>query len=190
MKKYIINIYGTSLRVLECSIPNDLYVTFDEFRIKHNLSWEDFFYDFDVLNHFKINHWSDYSNSKEMILYPLTTKNKIEVKERNKFILKMNTEDILNQVSLFELYKSNSHNYHFNNKEGVKNFILIQEETGLSAKFEMETIHFDVNQLEFNYYSDFLSINEKSLFEISYENIRLENIKEDTLIRSLKVKWI
>ena len=114
------------MRVLECSIPNDLYMKFDEFRMKHNLSWEDFFYDFDVLNHFKINDWSDYSNSKENILYPLTNTNKIEVKERNKYILKLNTEDILNQVSLFELYKSNSHNYHFNKKEGEKNFLLMK----------------------------------------------------------------
>ena len=131
MKKYIINIYGTSLRVLECSIPNDLYIKFDDFRMKHNLSWEDFFYDFDVLNHFKTNHWSHFSDSSEYILFPLSNKNNFEVKERNKFILKLNTVEILNQTSLFKLYNSHSHEYHFPEKEGCKNFLLIQEELGL-----------------------------------------------------------
>ena len=178
------------MRVLECSIPNNLYVTFDEFRMKHNLSWEDFFYDFDVLNHFKINHWSHFSDSSEYLLFPLSNKNKIEFKERNKFILKLNTEDILNQTSLFELYNSNSNEYNFPEKEGCKNFLLIQEETGLNAKFEMETINFDINELQFHYYSNFSGLNESTLFEITYENIVLNKMKEDTLVRSLKVKWL
>ena len=96
----------------------------------------------------------------------------------------------MNQTSLFELYKSNSHEYHFPEKKGCKNFLLIQEETGLNAKFEMETINFDINELQFNYYSNFFGLNESTLFEITYENIVLNKMKEDTLVRSLKVKWL
>ena len=35
-----------------------------------------------------------------------------------------------------------------------------------------------------------LELNKKVLFEIKYENNILDKMKEDTLVRSLKVKWL
>ena len=190
LKKYIINLFGTSYRILECSISDDQFIQFDIFCQKHQIDWEDFFNDYDVLNHFNINKWTDFSNSAERILYPLTARNKVEIKEKNKFILKIYAEELLNQNSLFELYNSKIYQYQSEIKKEHKSFLIIQEETGLNAKFEIDTSIFDINKLAFNYYQDFVGLQENNLFEITYDNQLLKNLKEDTVVRSLRVHWL
>jgi hypothetical protein len=107
-------------------------------------------------------------------------KGKIEIKKGRKLLQKLNLNDLFHTKTLFPL---------FNTKKGsialklTNNIFLIEKEIGLVGQYEIENENFNINKLKFNISNvKYLNENYQLLLAISYEGIKLENIKLDTLV--------
>ncbi len=186
---FIINLFGDCIRYWECTISEEQFIDFEKIKNKNQLTWETILVNFEFLNHFGYSHWSEFSNQKVKRLFALTPLNKIEIKEKNKFILKINSDKILNN-SLFELYKTEFKQLKNTISSEGKSFIISQKETGLFGKYELESTNFDINKLEFKVYSRDSIFNIETLTSVLYDNKSLTIKKQDTMVRNFQVDWL
>lgn len=190
---FVINLFGECIRYWKCSMTSELYTEFCKIKAKTNLPWETLLINLEILNHFGFAHWSELSNENEKKLFLINSENKIEIKQKNKYLLKIKSDLILNQTSLFELFhteirknESNPTSIGLNEKQ----FIIFQKETGLVAKYLLNQPSFDIYQLKFNLISEINSTNQIWLSSLEYANEFLTTKKEDTLIRSFEINWL
>jgi len=184
---FIINLFGEGARYWICTIPIAQFNEFKHIKESKYVSWETLLFDLDFLAHFGYNHWSELSVEPEIKGFYLVSKNKIEIKKRNRIIMKISALEILNKGSLFDLFSIEEITLNFEHKENYQSILLSQTETGLFAKYELNKSSFNIDHLLFSI-SD-LQNHEAShmLVNLSYENKSLRLKSEDTLIRSFKV---
>lgn len=186
---FIINLFGDCFRYWECSISNEQFIEFEKIKDKYTLTWETMLVNLEVLNHFGYSHWSDFSIQKVKRLFSLSLSNKIEIKEKNKFILKISSDKILNN-SLFELYNTKTSQFKNTILSEGKLFVISQKETGLFGKYEIDCSEFDINKLVFNVYSKDSIFNIETLSSLSYDRKPLTIKKEDTMVRNFQIDWL
>jgi len=184
--RYFINLFGESLRYWTCDISQETYNFMRKIKDENQCTWEYLFFDFDFLNSFGFNHWSELSEHPQNQGFLIGETNRIEVKENTKKILKITTQDLVNQKTLFPIYQVS-----FSNQSlpqlSFKRFVLIQFETGQFAKYSFFSDSFDINKLDFQVQQlDFGTFNQL-LMAINYNNKRLELIQEDTVIIKMSV---
>lgn len=185
MNKIYINLFGDGIRTSEYLVPLELYEKLEKFKHSKNYLWEILLFDIELLNHFGIETLDLFLNNKPSVKSKINGENKLEIKEKNKFLLKTTLDSILNKESLFDLYKTQTIFSNFVQKENFKTIIINQFEIGLIGKYEVITDYFDVNQLIFE-----ISKEETTpllLNEFYYENKKSKKILEDTLIRGHQV---
>ena len=187
---FIINLFGDSIRYWKCSISDEQFIEFEKIKIKNHLTWETLLVNFEFLNHFGFSHWSELSKEKVQTVFILNPVNKIEIKEKNKFILKISSDKILNNNSLFELYNTSITPLKNILQTKGKSFIISQKETGLYGKFELEISNFDINKLKFNVFSEDSVFKIETLNSLFYNDQILTIKKEDTMIRNFQVDWL
>jgi hypothetical protein len=187
---FIINLFGDCVRYWDCTISEEQFVEFEKIKNKSQLTWETILINFEFLNHFGYSHWSEFSNKKEKRLFALTPLNKIEIKEKNKFILKISSDKILNNNSLFELYNTTINPLKITSQTNDKSFIISQKEIGLFGKYELVNDDFDINKLAFKVYSKDSIYNIETLNSVLYDNKSLMLKKEDTMVRNFQVDWL
>jgi hypothetical protein len=187
---FIINLFGDCVRYWECTISEEQFIEFEKIKNKSQLTWETILINFEFLNHFGYSHWSEFSKQKEKRLFALTPLNKIEIKEKNKFILKIGSDKILNNNSLFELYNTIISPLKNTLQTNGKSFLITQKETGLYGKYEVNSTIFDINKLEFKVFSKDSVFNIETLTSVSYDNKSLTIKKEDTMVRNFQVDWL
>lgn len=182
--RYYVNLFGESLRYWICDIPNETYDFMKQIKNEKKCEWENLFYDFDFLNSFGFNHWSELSELPEYRGFLIGENNRIEVKATKK-VLKITSKDLI-QDTLFPLYHVSKINQIQPNL-AFKRFVLIQFETGQFAKYSFHSEKFDVNKLEFLLQElGFGSINQL-LVTIKYNDKTLDLLQEDTLIKKMTV---
>jgi hypothetical protein len=182
--RYYVNLFGESLRYWICDIPKETYDFMKQIKDEKQCEWENLFYDFDFLNSFGFNHWSELSESPEYRGFLIGENNRIEVKTTKK-VLKITSNELI-QDTLFPLYQVSKINQIKPNL-AYKRFILIQFETGQFAKYSFHSEKFDVNNLEFLLQElDFGFVNHL-LVTLKYNNKTLDLLQEDTLIKKMMV---
>lgn len=184
---YIINLFGEGIRYWVCDIPFNEFNEFEKIKKRTELEWEKLFFDLDFLAHFGYSNWSELSKNQEVKLFLLNNKNKLEIKERNKIVLKIPSINLLNQTSLFDLYSTQTINLNFESKPDCKTVILLQNEIGLIAKYQMEKSSFDIEKLQFQIVNDTENRLNGLSTNIQYEGEKLKMISEDVLVQSMKV---
>lgn len=151
---------------------------------KHNVEWEQLLFDFDFLKHFGYNHWSEMSNLKEQTGFLLTTENRIEIKQKTKFITRFRADALLNQDTLFPLYKTSSESSKFLENNYTKRIILIQFEKGLIGKYILDIDIINIDNLEFH----LTKMNDLVILStIQYESKLLKNSSQDSLVIGVRV---
>lgn len=183
---YFINLFGESLRYWICDLPQETYDFMRKYKEENNKSWEELFFDFDFLNTFGFNHWSELTEHPEFRGFLITKNNRIEVKGKTKKVLKLTATELLNQNTLFPLYQVSMIESTLP-MNGSKRFVLLNYEIGQFAKYSFESDSFEVDKLDFQVSqfpysnSDFLLVN------IQYKGVELKILQEDTLVNKMQV---
>jgi len=183
---FFINLFGESMRYWICDLPKETYDFISKYKEENNKSWEELFFDFDFLNTFGFNHWSELTDYPEFRGFLINKNNRIEVKGKIKKALKIDATELLSKNTLFPLYKVSmiETNLPLNDS---KRFVLINYEIGQFAKYSFESELFEVDKLDFQVsqfpysYVDYLLVN------IQYQGVELKILQEDTLVNKMQV---
>lgn len=181
---FIINLFGTGIRYWFCELPIEMYDEMKLFKEKNQVGWENLLFDFDFLNHFGFNHWSELSNSSEQIGFLLTPENRIEIKSGAKFISRFRAIDLNNSGTLFPLFNTIVSDRIVETNPTTKSFILLLYEKGLIAKYQFITDHFEIEDFEFQLESFEATL---ILKNINYRSAPIPSIGDDSLTISTKV---
>jgi len=183
---YFINLFGESLRYWICDLPKETNDFMSKYKEENNKSWEELFFDFDFLNTFGFNHWSELTDYPVFRGFFINKSNRIEVKGKIRKPLKLNATELLNQNTLFPLYQVSMIDSTLP-LNGSKRFILLNYEIGQFAKYSFESDSFEVDKLDFQVsqfpysYADYLLVN------IQYQGVELKILQEDTLVNKMQV---
>ncbi|MBU3660028.1 MAG: hypothetical protein FGM14_09170 [Flavobacteriales bacterium] len=183
---YFINLFGESLRYWICDLPQETYDFMLKYKEEKEKSWEELFFDFDFLNTFGFNHWSELTSHPEQRGFLITKNNRIEVKGKTKKVLKLNANELLSQNTLFPLYQVTMLESNLPLNE-FKRIVLLNYEIGQFAKYSFESDSFEVDKLDFLVHkfpysnADFLLVN------IKYKDVELKMLEEDTLVKKMQV---
>ena len=182
---FFLNLFGTGIRYWICDIPTEQFNEMEQIRVKHSVEWEELLCDFDFLKHYGYAHWSELSSYPEQKGFYLNSQNKVEIKEKNRFIARFKADELKNTIALFPLYKTINVPSDFSCNPATERLIINQEETGLFAKYELFTEELLIEKLQFQ-----LEITEQySLFTgITYPEILIIEQKEDTVITGISIK--
>jgi hypothetical protein len=135
---YLINLFGTNIRYWTCSIYKVLFTQMDQESLKTNVIWETLIYDQGFLNKFGFSCFQDLSTSKGKVGFILNTVNKIEIKQRVKYLLKTSSIELYADESLFPKFQTEIINVELAPKNKMILMIIIQSEIGLIVKFNIE----------------------------------------------------
>ena len=184
---YFINLFGTGIRYWTCNVPKDLFNQMDQERLKTNIDWETLIYDQGFLKMFGYKNFQDLSKAKEKIGFILNKGNKIEIKQRAKYLLKTSSRELYGDESLFPKFQTEIINLDFVPKDDMILMIIIQTEVGLIGKFTIENELFNIDQLTFRLTKLLPEDSDLVLFELNYDSKKLRSIKDDSVIRNTKV---
>jgi len=183
---YFINLFGESLRYWICDLPLENFEFMKKFKEESNKSWEELFFDFDFLNTFGFNHWSELSEHSEFRGLLIGKNNRIEIKGKTKKVLRLNSDELLKQNTLFPLYQVAIIDPTLPLKES-KRFVLLNYEIGQFAKYSFESEAFEVDKLDFQVSNFPYSTADYLLANIKYQGVELKLLQEDTLINKMQV---
>lgn len=183
----ILNLFGESKRIFVCSIPNNEFLEYEKLRKSMALSQTEFYFDLEILENLGYGHWNKIPGIKQYNLFSLLKENKIEIKRKNKNLLKFKSHEIISDELLFPIFKSSASHFILPDEEGSKNIVFQQNEIGLFAKFELEIEKINIDLLDFKLIKfPFLEAN-YYLESIFYQNKKLTSINQDTLISGVRI---
>lgn len=187
----IINLFGAGVRYWVCRFPDQEVDRLASFRTKNNLKWEDIFFDLHTLALFGYENWESFNVILEGSGWLTADRNWIEIKVGRKK-RKIRTDEFLGSGLMFDLFKKVHSNWVHEPEEGTRDILLIQLETGLTAKYVLSEEGLDLSKLIFElqpkWMEDLLGMN--WVENISYTDGVSKKTKEDTLVRENRIKWI
>jgi hypothetical protein len=183
---YFINLFGESLRYWICDLPKETNDFMSKYKEENNKSWEELFFDFDFLNTFGLNHWSELTDYPVFRGFFINKSNRIEVKGKIRKPLKLNATELINQNTLFPLYQVSMIDSTLP-LSGSKRFILLNYEIGQFAKYSFESDSFEVDKLNFQVSQFPYSFADYLLVNIQYQGVELKILQEDTLVNKMQV---
>jgi hypothetical protein len=187
----ILNLFGEGIRYWICDIPIAEYEKMKQSKEQQNCDWEQILFDLSFLKKFGYEHWSSMATRGEFKLFYLSNQNRIELKNKSKLLERIFTHDLGNSRTLIPLYQTKIvDNLTFTKIENSVSMILVQQETGLFAKYEINTDKLLFSDLEFHLVQQIARNEVNALSEIYFKGYELKQKKEETLIRSSKVWWI
>jgi len=184
---YFVNLFGNGIRYWKCDIPQDTFQAMDDARIKLEAKWETVLFDTDFLMSFGILHWQHLCDNGEKRAFLLSRDNRIEIKQKSKFIEKFKSLELLNDELLFPKYSTALQEDDAPLKEGFQRMVLVQYEIGLFAKYEFNAAHFNVNELRFIMVDPIPGITQPWLSGIELNGTALTCVKNDVLFRGSTV---
>jgi hypothetical protein len=179
--------FGSGLRYHICQIPISLFEKIKTLKNKYNISYEELFFDLEFINKLGFAHWSNFYCINSHKGFYIHTKNRIEIRKKNKLIKRFFTTELLNEQTLFNLYKTSISKQDFIIKTGFVNVVLIELETGMIFNYKLDESMLEINSLEFNLLEDFTKNSTYFLSGLHYKNEKLNHKKEDSVCRSFKV---
>lgn len=180
----VLNLFGEGLRCWVCDIPLAQFQEMSAIKERHQLPWERLFFDFDFIKHYGFDHWSEMATRGEYRFFALKKSNSIELKEKRKTLFKIDADELDLNFTLFPIFNVHvEDNIRFPPLPGMQTILLVEQETGMFGKFEINTSNFDVNQLQFLTLHAIESYQYPSLVEIYYAGEQLKVVSEDLVVR-------
>jgi hypothetical protein len=181
---FFLNLFGEGLRCWVCDIPINQFKEMLDVKERHQLEWERLFFDFDFIKHYGFDHWSEMATRGEHRFFALKKKNYIELKEKRKTMFKISADELAVNATLFPIYNLKTEaNLLFPPVEGMKTILIVEQETGTFAKFELFSSSFIVEDLAFTTIQAIESYLYPAMVSLSYKNEELVSISEDLVVR-------
>lgn len=181
---YIINLFGNGIRYWICDLDAPQMQPLIAAKQQRSLRWDQVLFDLSLLNRHGIEHWSSLSASKEKLGFMLTDQNRVEIKKATKLVQRFHPYELYNDRLLFPRFRTT-----------VKpaqdllspHLMIFQFETGSLGKFRIETENLKLDDLVFNLEQPIVQETDLLLTGISYEDQRIINERQDTVVRGLRV---
>jgi hypothetical protein len=180
---FIVNLFGESLRIWICHLPHLVYLDFHRHKEKYKLHWIEIFTDLHFMQKQGFANFTDFVQEEEINVFMLNKHNSIEVKQKNKIILKIKSDELTDKYSLFPLFKLK--NTYKTIPLSEYTFLITQKEIGLFGKFLIETESFQLESLTFEILQASQIYNEPSFLSCIYANEIVKRVSDDTLIRGI-----
>ncbi len=184
---YFVNLFGIGIRYWNCDIPLTIYTEMDKVRKNLDAKWETLLFDTEFLSSFNISHWQKLSETGERRAFSLTRDNRVEIKQKSKFIDKFKSIDLLGQETLFPKYSTSIKQDHVPLKDGHQRIILVQYETGLFNKYEFNTPSLQLDNLCFTLVDPIPGNTQQWLSGIELNGLLLKSTQNDVLFRGSTV---
>jgi hypothetical protein len=181
---YVVNLFGDGVRYWMCNPASPTWEPLHSFKKKHKLRWDQLLFDLSLLNELGFAHWSELATSPEQTGFVLSQNNRIELKKGGRFLEKFRADELYNNRTLFPRFQTDVlQSEHFIEKP----LFLFQLETGLIAKYTFEATDFRLDELRFGLTKPLANEEDLLLTEISYAGLILLKVKEDTVVRGLRI---
>jgi hypothetical protein len=181
---HIINLFGNGVRYWVCDLDTPEMEPLIQLKIQHSLRWDQILFDLSLLNRLGIEHWSSLSCIEEKLGFILSNQNRVEIKKGSKLVLRFKSDELYGDVLLFPRFRSTT----IKAQETLSPRLMIfQFETGSAGKFRIDSEEFNLDDLLFNLEQPLLHENDLLLTGITYQNRKLENERQDTVVRGLRV---
>jgi hypothetical protein len=181
---HIINLFGNGIRYWVCDLDAPEMEPLIALKLQRSLRWDQVLFDLSLLNRHGIDHWSSLSCREEKFGFMLTDQNRLEIKKGSKLVLRFHSVELYDDVLLFPRFRSSI----LPATETISPHLMIfQFETGSIGKFRIDSDEFNINDLIFNLEQPLLQENDLLLTGITYQDKKLENERQDTVVRGLRV---
>lgn len=173
--------FGNGIRVWTCHIDKNLFDRMNQLR--KNQPWENVLIDYDFLNELGLSHWSELSESPELIGLKLDKSSSIEIKKKAKKLAKFCGTELVDQHFLFPQYQTCIEQLNEQRLVSAR-IIIIEHETGQTHGFEIAKNNVLMNELNFT----LLNLdNEWYCSGILFRNTELISKRNDTVNRSIRI---
>lgn len=187
----IVNFFGIGIRYWICRIPESEVEKLSSFRQDKELNWEDIFFDLHTLELFGYENWESFNVILEGSGWLTAERNWLEIKVGRKK-RKVLVDEFLGDGLMFDLFNKEHLEWSYEPELGARDVLLVQLETGLVGKYELNKEGVDLSQLIFNmqpsWFTELLGMN--WVEGVECVNGQSRKTKEDTLIRENRIKWI
>ena len=182
MAKIKINTFGEGIEIRELQLESDIYNHWNTIAIKKGLLFPDLLLDPFFYYNLKDARFKELSDINARIISGMvnTPKSIIEIWFNRLKILKIQSQELFNEMLLFPLFKVEKSNYFSTNKL-EKGVYVVQKTIGFLSSEQLEIKSHQLNIDDFNFIiSEFENI--QFLTDIKYQNQNLNFIKSDTMI--------
>ena len=183
----VVNLFGSGIRCWISEIPIHRFNQLKTVAEFNKMSLNTVFFDLDILGRLGYCHWKNIYPIKEINGFIISDSNRIEIKEGRKLMSKFMSRDILRGDLLFDIYNTKAIEVEIKPKKKYKYILIGQKETG-SYKYQIEINDFEIDKLCFSCCKDINK--ENTIVTLSYDNVVLKPIKEDTIVRSFFINYL
>jgi hypothetical protein len=181
---YIINLFGNGIRYWICDLDAPEMQPLITVKQQRSLRWDQVLFDLTLLNCHGIEHWSTLSASKEKLGFMLSDQNRVEIKKASKLVQRFHSDELYNDRLLFPRFRTSLNPA----MEMLSPHLMIfQFETGTLGKFRIETEYLKLDDLVFNLEQPIAQEADLLLTGVNYEDQRITNERQDTVVRGLRV---
>jgi hypothetical protein len=186
---YILNFFGTGIRYWVCKIPETTYAEMEMYKKKENCSWEEIFFDLDVLSKWGFDSWGNVHLIHKGKGWLIGGTNYFEVRTKGRRVRKLEAQELNDPYLLFDPYDKVRDETKMELEDGFNIVVLVQIETGLVFKYKIDQPKINLEKIKFhlNYNPMKENFEEDWITGITYDGNAVLSPDEDTLVRSSKV---
>lgn len=182
MAKIKINTFGEGIEIRQLQLESEIYHHWNTIAIKKGLLFPDLILDPFFYYNLKDARYKELSDINASLICGMvnTPKSIVEIWFNRLKVLKIQSQELFNEMLLFPLFKIEKSNYFSTNKL-EKGVYVIQKTIGFLSSEQLEIKFRQLNIDDFNFsISEFDNI--QFLTDIKYQNQNLNYIKSDTVI--------
>ncbi|MBC7525129.1 MAG: hypothetical protein H7239_11905 [Flavobacterium sp.] len=186
MAKIKINIFGEGIEIRQLQLEPDIYHHWNTIAIKKGLLFTDLLLDPFFYHNLQDARFIELSDINSNLISGMvnTPKSIIEIWFNRLKVLKIQSQELFNEMLLFPLFNIEKSNCFSTNKV-EKGVYVVQKTIGLLSSEQLEIESHQLNIDDFNFsISEFENV--EFLTKIKYQNQNLNYIKSDTMITSQK----
>ena len=175
---FVINLFGTAIQSWELAITPSLKSEIDRLRSAQHFTIQEILFDLDLIRKLGVTHWTELGKRIGGLELLLNNEARIELRKNGRLAERILVKDLLEPMQLFAKYNSTILS---KNTLKTDSLIVIEYLKGQTAKYTFETMHFQMDQLEFGLANDSFT-SDIRLSTISFRQKLLRSIREEVLI--------
>jgi hypothetical protein len=180
---FVINLFGTAIQSWELAITPSLKSELDRLRSAQHFTIQEILFDLDLIRRLGVTHWTELGKRIGGLELLLNNEARIELRKNGRLAERILVKDLLEPMQLFAKYNTT-----ILSKNTLKpdSLIVLERLKGQTAKYTFETMHFQMDQLEFGLANDSFT-SDIRLSTISFRQKLLRSIREEVLIMGQEV---
>ena len=178
---------GASIKIIELNPTLHQKITQE---LSTEISLTEILFNLEILESLNICNWENQKGIITTNLFKLEKRGKIEIKQRNKKILKKPSTELINVNTLFPLYNIKNVNFNINRKPDHFYIIAGYYTTGLISSMTItSTENFNIDLLDFHLVEFPLGKGFLYLTQVSYNENEIALSGDDFVIRGCFAEW-